>query len=234
MSVIVVTGASQGIGAEVAKAFAKNKKDNVVLLLARSEEKLKDITKACQKLGSDAYYFVCDVTKDKQVQDVAKEIINQWGAPDVLVNNAGCYSPSSIATTSGESFRAQVDVNLTSAFIVTQAFLPAMLAKKSGDLFFLCSIASLHAYPGSIAYCAAKHGLLGLSRVLREELKLKGMRVTAVMPGATLTPAWDGVDLPPERFIPSSDIAKTIVDIHQLDRATTVEEIVVRPQLGDI
>ena len=233
MTAIVVTGASQGIGAEIAKAFAKAAKNNVVLLLARSAQKLKEITATCQQLGAEAHYFECDVTNDAQVKMIANKIITQWGAPQVLVNNAGLYQPSSFET-SADEFRAQVDINLTSAFLVTQAFLPAMLAKKEGDIFFVCSIASLHAYPGSVAYCAAKHGLLGLARVLREETKQQGIRVTSVMPGATLTPAWDGVDLPLERFIPAEDIAKTIVDIYQLDRSTNVEEIIVRPRLGDI
>jgi len=232
MTVIVITGASQGIGAETAKAFASAYQNSVLILLSRSESKLKTITNECKNLGADAHYFTCDVTNDEQVATVAKKTLQQWGAPDILVNNAGVFEPSDFSGTSGASFRAQLDVNLTSAFVVTQAFFDAMVAKKSGDVFFLCSIASIYAHPGSPGYCAAKHGLLGLARTLRAVTKDKGIRVISIMPGETLTPAWGETNIPKEQFVPAGDIAKVIVDISKLDRSTNVDEIIVKPQKG--
>ena len=109
-----------------------------------------------------------------------------------------------------------------------------MIERGSGYVFYVGSVASTRAYPGGAAYCAAKHGLLGLARVVREETKSSGLRVTILLPGATWTPSWSGVDLPEERFIPAGDIAKMLVDLYHLDSRTVVEELVVRPQLGDI
>jgi len=232
MKVVVITGASQGIGAETAKAFAEFEKNIILILISRSESKLSEVSNECKKMGADTHYFICDVTNDDQVANVANKILQQWGAPDVLVNNAGGFEPSNFSDTSGAHFRAQIDVNLTSAFLVTQAFFDDMLEKKSGDVFFLGSIASLYAHPGSVAYCAAKHGLLGLARSLRSVTKGNGIRVTTVMPGETLTPAWGATNVPQDEFIPARDIAKAIVDIHKLNRNTDVEEILVRPQKG--
>ncbi len=106
-----------------------------------------------------------------------------------------------------------------------------MLAEQTGQIFNMCSIASIMPYG---AYAVSKHALLGFSRVLREEVKDKGVRVTAVMPGATYTASWDGTDLPQERFMKAEDIAQSLWDIYQLSQQTVVEEIVLRPQLGDI
>lgn len=233
MTVIVVTGASQGIGEEIAKKFAEFRPNIKLFLLARSEDNLKRVTTECQKLGADTHYFVCDVTQEKEVNHVANEILSLGHAPEVLVNNAGAYAPSSFTKPAmqitGNEFRQQIDVNLTSAFLVTQAFLAEMLTRKRGDIFFLCSIASLGAYPDSLAYTAAKHGLLGLARILRDETKDKGIRVTSIMPGAVRTPAWG--DPPPQqmRFISASEIGKIIVDISKLNRNTNVDELVVNP-----
>lgn len=231
MTTIVVTGASQGIGAEIARKFS-SLQNAVVLLLARSEEKLKAVVDECKQLGADAHYFVCDVTDPTQVKNVSKEILTKWSAPDALINNAGLYQPTSFSDTTIDEFKFQIDINLTSAFLVTQAFLPTMLEKKSGDIFFVCSTASWQPFPISPAYCAAKHGLLGLARTLRDTTREKGLRVVAVMPGKTLTPAWGETDISVDKFIPADDVANVILNIHQLDRRTNIDEIIVRPRVS--
>lgn len=230
---VVITGASQGIGAALAEAFAAEPEAHLALL-ARSAENLEAVATRCRALGAEAAVYVCDVTDDAAVQQVAGSIQNQAGPPDVLVNNAGLFLPGSVAETPPGVFRQQLAVNLTSAFVVTQAFLPAMQARGRGHLFFLGSVASIRGYPAGAAYCAAKHGVLGLARALREETKESGLRVTTLLPGATFTPSWEGVDLPEERFMPAEDIARTAVDIYKLSERTVVEEILLRPQLGDI
>jgi len=229
MTTIVITGASQGIGAEIAKKFS-GLQNAVVLLLARSETKLKMIKEECRQLGAEAHYFACDVTDEMQIKNVAQQIMTKWSAPDVLINNAGFYQPTSFTETTADEFQFQININLTSAFLVTQAFLPPMLEKKTGDIFYVCSTASWQPFPVSPAYCAAKHGLLGLSRTLRDTTKDKGLRVVAIMPGKTRTPAWDGTDIPVEKFIPADDVANIILSIHQLDRRTNIDEIIVRPR----
>jgi NADP-dependent 3-hydroxy acid dehydrogenase YdfG len=98
----------------------------------------------------------------------------------------------------------------------------------------MSSIAGLAAYPNGAAYCAAKFGVTGLTRVMRAELRDKGVRVTCVHPGATVSPSWAGSGIAAERMMPAEDVARAFVDVYRLGRRTVVEEIVLRPQRGDV
>ncbi len=231
--VVLITGASQGIGAAIARRFALAS-GNRLVLLARNRERLEKVASHCRALGAEAMVIPTDVTREEAVLQARKQVETAYGPPHVVVNNAGQFLPGSVLNTSAEQFRAQVEVNLLSAFIVTHTFLPLMLEQGEGHLFFMGSVASIRAYPNGAAYCAAKHGLLGLARVVREETRESGIRVTTLLPGATWTPSWTGTDLPPERFMPPEDIAEMVFQIHLLSPRTDVEEIILRPQLGDI
>jgi len=230
---IVITGASQGIGRAIAEAFASEPGARIALA-ARTEPKLQDVAAACEAAGAETLVCPTDVTDDADVARLADAVHGAWGAPDVVVNNAGAFTPAPLDETSAEAFRQQVDVNLTAAFLVTKAFLAGMRARGSGHLFYMASVAALRAYPGSVAYCAAKHGLRGLARVVREETKDDGLRVTTLLPGATRTPSWEGTDLPDERFMPPEDIAQAVVSAVHLSDRTVLEELVLRPQEGDV
>lgn len=231
--IAVVTGASQGIGRSIAEGFAERCGARVGLA-ARTEAKLEAVADRCRALGGEALVVPTDVTDDAAVEDLAERVRGAWGVPDVLVNNAGMFEYMPLDELTLEGFREQIEVNLTGAFAVTQAFLPAMRERGAGHLFFLGSVASLMAYPGNAGYCAAKHGVRGLARVVREETKDEGLRVTTVLPGATYTPTWDGVDLPEERFMPPEDVAQSIVEAYHLSERTVLEELVLRPQEGDV
>ncbi len=230
---VIITGASQGIGRAIAEAFAAEPAARIALV-ARSADKLAAVAEACRARGAAAEPFPCDVTDETAVGRTAAAIQACWGAPDVLVNNAGLFRPGGLLEVDATAFRQQIEVNLTSAFLVTQAFLPAMLEAGRGHLIYMASVASIRAYAGGAAYCAAKHGLLGLARVVREETRTRGLRVTTLLPGATLTPSWDGTDLPASRFMPPEDIARAVLDVVRLSDRTVVEEMVLRPQEGDV
>jgi NADP-dependent 3-hydroxy acid dehydrogenase YdfG len=109
-----------------------------------------------------------------------------------------------------------------------------MKLKKSGYVFNICSTASIKAYPNGGSYCISKFALLGMTKVLREELKEHNVKVTAILPGATLTDSWKGTDVPENRFIKPTDIAETIWNAYLLSKNTVIEEILIRPQLGDL
>lgn len=231
---VLITGASQGIGAAIAQTFAREVRGVRLALVARNVRNLQAVAKACAKLGAKAEVFECDVTNAASVDLMAAEAGRACGTPDVLINNAGAFTMAPFVQTTIAQFDEMIAVNLRSAFLVTQAFLPAMLKRRSGDIFFLSSIAGLGAYPQAAAYCAAKFGVTGLAQVLRAETKRHGIRVCCVHPGATWSPSWEQSGVKPGRIMPAEDIARAILDVHRLGRRTVVEEIVLRPQLGDI
>ena len=127
-----------------------------------------------------------------------------------------------------------MQTNLYSAYHLTRGVIPLIRAGQRPHLFNICSIASLIAYPNGGSYSISKFAMLGFSKVLREELKPEGVRVTSVMPGATWSASWAGVDLPRERLMPARDIASAVLNAWKMSSATVVEDIVLRPQLGDL
>jgi NAD(P)-dependent dehydrogenase (short-subunit alcohol dehydrogenase family) len=233
MPLVLVTGASQGIGAATALAFAERPGARLALV-ARSADKLAEVAGRCRQRGAEADAFPCDVTDDAAVETMAEAVAERVGTPDVLVNNAGAFEPGGFLETTPAQLRRQLEVNAVSAFLVTRAFLPAMLARGSGRVLMMGSVASVRGYPGGAAYGAAKHALLGLARALREETKGAGVGVTTLLPGATLTPSWDGVDLPPDRLMPPEDVARVAVEVATLSARSVVEEVLIRPAEGDL
>lgn len=232
--VVLITGASQGIGAALAEVFAREIKGVKLALVARNEAKLAAVAKACARRGAKAECFGCDVADEAAVAAMAAAVTKRFGRVDVLINNAGVFAGAPFAATKVAEFDRIVAANLRSAFLVTQAFVPAMLARKHGDVFFMSSIAGLDAYPNGAAYCAAKFGVTGLAKVLRAETKGTGVRVCCVHPGATWSPSWSGSGVPAERIMPAADVARAFLDVYRLSRRTVVEEIVLRPEQGDV
>lgn len=232
--VVLITGASQGIGAAIARAFAAAVPGVRLALVARQVGKLAGVARECAVLGAEARPFVGDVSSESDVARVAAEVHALWKRVDVLVNNAGSFRPGRLLETSVAEFDAMIAANLRSVFLVTRAFAPTMVRHGAGDIFNMSSIAGLGAYPTSAGYCAAKFGVTGLSKVMRAELRDKGVRVCTVYPGATLSPAWEGSGFPEERLMPAEDVARAFVDVYRLTRRTVVEEIVLRPQAGDL
>jgi len=227
----IITGATKGIGRAVAELFAKNgfnvavcarTQADVVALKANLEE-----TYQIEVLAQ-----VVDMSDKKAVKAFMASILAEWKTVDILVNNAGVFLPCELSNSENEAaFEMMMDLNLYSTYYMTQGVLPSMIAQKKGHIFNMCSIASIMPYG---AYAVSKHAMLGFSKVLREEVKDKGIRVTAVLPGATYTASWAGTDLPQERFMKAEDIAQSLFDIYKLSDRTVVEEIILRPQLGDI
>ncbi len=232
---VLITGASQGLGEALALAFAGTYGRTARLaLVARSADGLARVAAACRQREAVAEAFPCDVTADADVEAMAQAVTARFGVPDVLVNNAGRFAPGGLAETTPDAFRDLLGVNLTSAFLVTRAFLPAMVARGSGRVLMMGSVASVRGYAGGVAYGAAKHGLLGLARSIRAETAGSGVGITTLLPGATRTPSWDGAGIPDDRFMPAEDVARVAVEIAALSGRTVVEEVLLRPDAGDL
>jgi len=231
---VVVTGASQGIGAAIARAFSAEVPGVRLALLARNAGKLSSVARACARLGAKAEVFPCDVTDEAAVAAVERAVRRRLGAVDVLVNNAGKYFGAPFLGTSAADFDRMLAANLRSLFLVTRAFAPGMVRRRRGDIFNMGSIAGLTAYPGGSAYTAAKFGVTGLSKSMRAEFKDRGVRVCCVYPGATVSPSWRGSGVPAARMMPAEDVARAFVAVYRMTRRTVVEEVVLRPQRGDL
>jgi NADP-dependent 3-hydroxy acid dehydrogenase YdfG len=232
--VVLITGASQGIGAAIARVFAREMPGVRLALVARNERKLGNVVRACVKLGASAAAFPCDVSDEQSVAAMSTAVRRRWSGVDVLVNNAGKFSGAPFTEMAVAEFDRLIATNLRSVFLVSRAFAPGMIARRRGDIFNLSSIAGLVAYPGGAGYSAAKFGVSGLSKVMRAELRDQGVRVCCVYPGATVSPSWIGSGVDVARMMPTNDVARAFFDIYRLSRKTVVEEIVLRPQRGDV
>lgn len=234
--VVLVTGASQGIGAAIARAYAARGQGIRLALVARHAARLRAVAADCARLDprGAAAVFRCDTTDEAAVRRLARAVTRRFGAVDTLINNAGAFAPAPFLATTVAAFDRMVAVNLRSAFLVTRAFLPAMVARRRGDILFMSSIAGLGAYPNASAYGAAKFGVTGLAKALRAETRSRGIRVCCFHPGATWTPSWAGSGVDPERLMPAEDVARAVLEVFDLSRRTVVEELVLRPQRGDL
>jgi NAD(P)-dependent dehydrogenase (short-subunit alcohol dehydrogenase family) len=220
----VITGGTKGIGLALVNRFLSE--GYQVITCARTVE--GHGPKANHKV------FKADLSKKEEVLAFANYVLEQTNKIDVLINNTGVFLPGTILEESEGHFELMLQTNLYSAYYLTRALISALKASAKGHLFNIGSTASIVAYPNGGSYCISKFALLGMTKVLREELKATKVRVTAVLPGATLTSSWDGVDLPADRFMPPSDVAEMIYQVYCLSPQTDVEELVLRPQLGDL
>jgi short-subunit dehydrogenase len=232
--VVVITGASQGIGAAIARAFAADIRGVGLALVARSSANLAAVARACADLGANPGVFPCDVSDEEAVAGLEAAVRRRFGAVDVLVNNAGKYVGAPFLATSTAEFDRMLSANLRSLFLVTRAFAPGMVRRRRGDIFNMGSVAGITALPGASAYTAAKFGVAGLSKAMRAEFRDKGVRVCCVHPGATVSPSWKGSGVPSKRMMPAEDVARAFLALYRMTRRTVVEEVVMRPQLGDL
>lgn len=227
---VVISGGSQGIGKALVKKFLEEQ--FTVYTCSRSQAKLDAL--AAELANDRLHTFTADLSQKNQVFDFANWVLKQTNQIEVLVNNTGVFIPGQIQNEAADLLEKTIETNLYSAYHLTRALLPVFQGQKSGHIFCICSTASITAYTLGGSYCISKFALLGFTKVLREELKTQGIKVTAILPGATLTPSWDGVELPESRFIPADDVAKTVYSAYQMSPSTVLEEILIRPQLGDI
>lgn len=228
MSSIFISGASKGIGLALAQKFHHN--GYTVGICARGEAALQQAAGTMPGLHT----FVCDMADRDQVKALARDIEARMGCPDILVNNAGRFLPGAIHEEEEAVYDQMMRTNMDSAYFLTKGLLPTMKTRRYGQIVNIASIASLAAYANGGSYSISKYALLGFSKNLREELKPFGIRVISVMPGAVLTDSWSGYDGPTERLMSTEDVAELIWTCTNLSPRTVVEDIVLRPQLGDL
>lgn len=230
---VVVTGGTKGIGKAIVHRFAAD--GFPIATCARNEHDLTLLREEINKEHDQLIHtYATDLSTKEGVKDF-NEFIQMIGQQvEILINNTGVFIPGLVHEEADGSLEKMMNTNLYSAYYVSRGIIPQMKRVRSGHIFNLCSVASLNAYPNGGSYSISKFALYGFSQALREELKAFDIRVTSILAGAVKTPSWDGVDLPDDRFMKPEDIAETIHATYRLSERTVVEDIVLRPQLGDI
>ncbi|HEV2425247.1 MAG TPA: SDR family NAD(P)-dependent oxidoreductase [Terriglobia bacterium] len=225
--VVAVVGGSGGIGFAIAQAAARA--GATVAIIARSAERLNRAGKTLD----GALAIRADMTREAQALRAFRELAHRCGRLDALVNSAGTFTYKPFERTTIGDWRLNLDANLTSVFLATRAAL-ALLVKTEGQVVNILSISSRHAFAQCSAYTAAKFGALGLTRVLAEELRSKGIRVSAILPGATNTRLVRAFGFPVdrERLVQPEDVAQAVLTALLVPRRATVGEIVVTPSGG--
>jgi NAD(P)-dependent dehydrogenase (short-subunit alcohol dehydrogenase family) len=182
--VVLVTGATSGIGHAVAVKFAEASAR--VVALGRNPEALREVENAVKNAGGEALTLTVDVTNPDEGQRAIDQAVSRFGGLDVLVNAAGHISSGSIETTSLAAWDAMMNVNLRAVFQLMQLASPHLI-KTKGNIVNVSSVTGLRSFPGVLAYCVSKAGLDQLTRCAALELAPKGVRVNAVNPGVVIT-----------------------------------------------
>jgi short-subunit dehydrogenase len=230
---VVITGASKGIGRAIAEGFARHGAD--LFLCARTmDSTLHWQQDLMEQYNCSIMSMNVDMADAKAVKAFAGKVQEAFEGVDVLVNNAGVFEPGSVHAEPEGQLERMLQVNLYSAYHLTRALLPGMMKAGRGHIFNICSIAALQAYEAGGSYSISKWALRGFSANLREEMKAHGIKVTAVHPGAVMTDAWAGSGVEQSRIMGVDDIAKLVVAMQDLSPQACMEEITIRPQLGDL
>jgi NADP-dependent 3-hydroxy acid dehydrogenase YdfG len=226
--VVLITGASRGIGRAIARVL--DREGAKLILVARNRGPL---AQAASRLPGTVMSMPVDVTRADEVRRLMAAVQKRTHRLDVLINNAGVFTYKPFAKTTLADWRRNIETNLTSIFLTTQAALP-LLKRSQGDVVNILSVSSRVAFPNCSAYSAAKFGALGLTSVLRHELRAEGIRVMAVLPGMTETRMKDEMVFPArnEELLQPEDVAAVVLSALAQPRRASVEEILLMPSGG--
>jgi short-subunit dehydrogenase len=220
--VAVVSGSTKGIGRAIAeKLVAQNFR-----VIGSARNTITDT--------NGIEYFYGDLSTKSGIKEFLNFIKERTDVVDVLVNNVGVFIPGSLMDEEEGVFEQQINTNLASTYHLTRGCIQHIRKSDKGYIFNICSTASIVPYPNGGSYCISKYAQLGFTKVLRQELKTENIKVSAVLPGATLTDSWSGTELPKDRFSDPNSIAEMIWVAYNLPDTTVMEEILLRPMAGDI
>jgi NAD(P)-dependent dehydrogenase (short-subunit alcohol dehydrogenase family) len=229
----LITGATQGIGLAIARALASEGCNLVIC--GRDQFRLNKVKAELSSNKVRVLAAQCDVRDEHSVREMFTAVRRHVPRLDILINNAGIAHASRPASElSTDDWNDVISTNLTGMFLVTQAALPLM--KRGAVIVNNLSIAARRVFAGSSAYNAAKHGALGFTNTLREELREQGIRVIALLPGATNTGIWETLwpDAPRAKMIAPETVARALVDALKLPSDSTVEELIIMPTAGTL
>jgi short-subunit dehydrogenase len=230
----IITGTTRGMGRAIAVAFAREGLN--LAICSRSAAELKAFEQELQILNRDikVVSMVTDISVKKEVMKFAAYAEQELGLISVVVNNAGIYEASSILDDDEDTFERLVNTNLMPAYLLYRYYGKTLMAARQGHIFNICSSASVNAVAEAGMYSVTKFGLYGLNKVMRLEMQPYGVKVTAVIPGSTLTSSWKDVKVDSNQFIMPDDIASAIINAYRLSPGANVDEITIKPVFGQL
>ena len=229
--IILITGASSGIGKESAIEFAKLGAN--IILVARKKDKLEQVANELKKFNVSILVCQCDVSKKNQVKEMSKMVLEKFESVDVLVNNAGFAIYGSVDDLTIDEIESQMETNYFGMVYCIKNFLPSMLKKKSGHIVNVASVAASFGLPGIASYCASKFAMLGFSEGLKHELNNTGVGITVVSPIMVRTnffehPSFEKMPKFSPVSLSSNTVAKTILKAANSSRLEIIVPSVVR------
>jgi NAD(P)-dependent dehydrogenase (short-subunit alcohol dehydrogenase family) len=227
----LITGATRGIGLAIARALAAQHCN--LILTGRDESALRRISRELASTKITILAHPCDLRAPQSIDDLFRAIRHQFKRIDILVNNAGiAHANLTVDKIPLPLWQDVINTNLTGTFLVTQSALPMM--RRGATIVNNLSVVANRVFAGSSAYAASKHGALGLTNTLREELRPKGIRVIALLPGATDTDIWNTFwpEAPRKKMMSTATLADAVVNAILLPPNATVETLEIVPTVG--
>ena len=229
--VVLITGASSGIGKQTAIEFAKL--GSSIILVARRKNKLEEVENELKQFNVTTLVCTCDVSKKDQVEKMSKIVLEKFSSIDILVNNAGFAIYGSVHDLSINDIESQMETNYFGMVYCTKNFLPLMLGKKSGHIVNVASVAASFGLPGIASYCASKFAMLGFSEGLKHELSGTGVGITVVSPIMVKTdffehPSFEKMPKYSPTSLNSKTVAKAIVKASNSSRLEIITPSIVR------
>ncbi|CAM3934985.1 SDR family oxidoreductase [Mucilaginibacter galii] len=230
----LITGATQGIGRSVAVAFAKQG-----ISMAICSRNVKDLAALKQELlainpNIQVFALAVDCSRKDELLNYARQAQQQLGFIKVVVNNVGMFQPSSILDDADDAFTTNFNTNLMPAYELYRFFGKSMMDERAGHFFNICSIAAKEPVVNAGIYSVTKAALYSLTHIMKLEMQAYSIKVTAVLPGSTLTGSWAGTEVHPDRFVMPDDIAAAILNAYNMSKGANVDEIIIKPVLGQL
>jgi len=223
----IITGATKGIGRAIAFALAEAGYN--LAICSRNVAELAALAGTLEQKGIKVHYLVTDCADKVSVYSFCDFCSSAFGQIDVLVNNAGVFIPGSLLDEEDACFENQLELNLNSVYYLSKYMGRIMRSQGFGHIINICSIASKQIKENAGSYGVTKSAMRSLNYVLRDELAKHNVKVTAVLPGSTLTASWDGMEIPKDKFVQPEDIAESISQLLKLSTAANVDELIIRP-----
>ena len=223
----IITGATKGIGKAIAVKLARSGYN--LAICARTEKELAALEVELADCGVRIFSMAIDCSRKDELYDFCEQTKAMFGYVNVLVNNAGAFNPCHLLDEEDSVFEDQLLLNLNAAYYLSKYFGKIMRSRGNGHIFNICSVASKEIVENAGSYTVTKSALLSLNNVLRQELSKYNVKVTAILPGSTLTPSWEGTTIPAERFVQPEDIASSLYTILNLSSGVNVDEMIIKP-----